>query len=113
MKFTKGFYFNKPSQADQNYESSSYIKDYEFLGIVRQYDDKEGYAVVEQRNKICIGDKVEIFGPYTDCFEQIIEIMYNDAGEQIQTAPHAQQIIKIKMDRKVEPNFIIRKRSGY
>lgn len=108
--FTKGFYFGKPSQNDQNYETSSYTKNYDFLGLVKSYDETTGFAVVEQRNKICIGDHVEIFGPYTDYFEQIIEVMYNEAGDLIEAAPHAQQIIKIKMDQKVDQNFMIRKK---
>lgn len=108
--FTKGFYFGKPSQNDQNYETSSYTKNYDFLGLVKSYDETTGFAVVEQRNKICIGDHVEIFGPYTDYFEQTIEVMYNEVGDTIEAAPHAQQIIKIKMDQKVDQNFMIRKK---
>lgn len=109
--FTTGFYFDKPTDEDQNYDSSSYVKDYVFLGIVRSYDEETGYATVEQRNKLVIGDEVEIFGPGEKFFKQKLEIMLNDEGEPIEAAPHAQQIIQIKTDKPVKENFMIRRKA--
>lgn len=109
--FTTGFYFDRPDDEDQNYDSSSYVKDYVFLGLVKSYDEASGLAVVEQRNKLVVGDKIEVFGPGTDFFEQVIEVMLDEDGEPIEAAPHAQQIIKIKMDKPVGANFMIRRRA--
>lgn len=109
--FTTGFYFSKPTDDDQNYDYSSYVKDYVFLGIVREYDEETGFATVEQRNKMVIGDEVEIFGPNADYFTQNLEEMYNDQGEAIEAAPHAQQIVKIKMDKPVGPHFMLRRKA--
>lgn len=109
--FTTGFYFDRPSDEDQNYDSSSYVKDYVFLGLVKDYDGKTGYATVEQRNKLVLGDTVEIFGPGAGYFEQKLEIMLDDEGNPIESAPHAQQIIKIKTDRPVSENFMIRRKA--
>lgn len=110
--FTTGFYYNRPTDESQNYGTSSYIKDYIFLGLVKSYDDETGLALVEQRNKIVIGDKVEIFGPGTEYFDQVITEMYDDkSGEAIDSAPHAQQLVRIKMGRPVKENFMIRKKA--
>ena len=38
--------------------------------MVKDYDPETGYAIVEQRNKMVIGDKIEVFGPGADFFEQ-------------------------------------------
>ena len=46
----------------------------------------------------------------TDFFEQEISEMYDEEGEAISSAPHPQQIIKIKMAKLVEPFFMLRKR---
>ncbi len=109
--FTTGFYFDKPTDEDQNYSSGSYVKDYVFLGIVREYDADTGMAIVEQRNKMVIGDEVEVFGPNTDFFSQKLEVMYDENGKSIEAAPHAQQIIRIKMDKPVGANFMLRKKN--
>ena len=57
-----------------------------------------------------IGDEIEIFGPNTDFFVQNLTEMYNEEGEPIESAPHPQQILKIKMEHPVEPNFMLRKK---
>jgi len=110
--FTTGFYFGKPSQADQNYLTSSYTREYAFLGLVRSYDEKTGIAVVEQRNKINISDEVEVFGPHTDFFTQKIDEMTDEDDQPIEHAPHAQQIVKIRMKQPVKEKYIIRRKSN-
>ncbi len=106
---TTGFYFGKPSGNEQLYTSSSYIRTYDFVGLVLDYDKDTGIARVEQRNRIFVGDEVEVFGPNKEHFNQVIEKMWDKDNNEIEVAPHAQQIIKIKMDKPVETWDIIRK----
>ena len=106
---TTGFYFDKPTNRDQNYQTSAYTRDYTFTGMVKSYDPETGYAIVEQRNKMVIGDEIEVFGPGTDFFVQKLAEMYNEEGEPIEAAPHPQQILKIKMNEPVKENFMLRK----
>ena len=77
--------------------------------MVKSYDPNTGYAIVEQRNKMVIGDEIEVFGPGTDFFVQQLTEMYNEEGEPIESAPHPQQILKIKMAEPVKENFMLRK----
>ncbi len=109
-EFTTGFYFNKPTGKDQNYLTSAYTRDYSFVGLVRSYDESTGYAIVEQRNKMSIGEEIEIFGPGTDFFTQKLTEMYDEEGNPVDSAPHPQQILKIKMEKPVGENFMLRKR---
>ena len=109
-EFTHGFYYNKPTDKDQNYLTSEYIRDYSFVGLVRETDSESGLTTVEQRNKFGIGDTVEIFGPYTPYYEEVITEMYNEEGEAIESAPHPQQILRIRFRRTPEEGFIIRKK---
>ncbi|MGP1569312.1 MAG: peptidase U32 family protein [Eubacteriales bacterium] len=109
-EFTTGFYYQKPSNEDQNYQTSAYTREYSFVGIVKSYDDSCGVAVIEQRNKMVVGDEIEIMGPYTDFFTQKITSMQDIDGNEIESAPHAQQIIKMKMQKPVKTGFILRKR---
>ena len=107
--FTTGFYFGKPDQNEQLYDTNSYIRGYDFVGLVLDYDEKNKIATVEQRNRIFVGDEIEIFGPNKEYFTQKIEKMWNDKDEEIDVAPHAQQKIKIKIDHPVEKMDILRK----
>ena len=43
-------------------------------------------------------------------FEQKIDEMYDEDWNSIESAPHPQQILKIKTDRPVRPDYILRKR---
>lgn len=107
--FTTGFYYSKADESAQNYESNAYIKDYVFLGIVRDYDNNSKTATIEQRNKMIEGDRIEVFGPGRDFFAQDITEMYDEEDQKIKAAPHAQQIVKMKMLQDVAPGFILRK----
>lgn len=109
-QFTTGFYYNKPTNKDQNYQTSAYTRDYLFVGLVKSYDEKTGMAVVEQRNKMDLGDEIEVFGPYTGCFTQKIEVLLDEEDRPIESAPHPQQIVKIKMAQPVAEKFMFRKR---
>lgn len=110
-EFTTGFYFDKPTNKDQNYQTSAYTRDYSFVGVVREYDEDTGYAVIEQRNKMSVGEEIEVFGPDIEFFAMNITEMYDEtSGEPIESAPHPQQIIRMKMARPVKPNYILRKK---
>ena len=111
-EFTHGFYYNKPTDKDQNYLTSDYTRDYSFVGLVRETDPETGLTTVEQRNKFSVGEVIEIFGPRTPYYEEMIEEMYNEEGEPVQCAPHPQQVLKIRFRRAPGENFIMRKRKN-
>ncbi len=60
--FTTGFYFGKPTDESQVYTTSSYIRGYDFVGMVLDYDENTKIATIEQRNRMFVGDEIEIFG---------------------------------------------------
>lgn len=111
-EFTTGFYYNKPTDEDQNYQTSAYTRDYSFIGMVKEYEPETCMAVVEQRNKMSVGEEIEVFGPGRDFFSQKLEVLLDEEGQPIESAPHPQQIVKIKMKEPVEKNFILRKRKS-
>ena len=74
------------------------------------YDKETKIATIEQRNRIFVGDEVEIFGP-RDGFETFkIEKMYDENDEEIDVAPRAKQIIKMPLPFEVKPWDIMRKK---
>ncbi|NLJ98505.1 MAG: U32 family peptidase [Tissierellia bacterium] len=107
--FTTGFYFGKPTEDDQVYTSSSYIRGYDYIGLVLDYDHDSKIATIEQRNRMFVGDKIEVFGPNKEHFTQIIDKMWDEEGDEIEVAPHPQQVIKMKMDNEVKAWDMMRK----
>ncbi len=110
-EFTTGFYFHQPTNKDQNYQTSAYTREYSFVGLIKEYDEETGFALVEQRNKMTLGEEIEIFGPDIDFFTQnITEMLDAQTGENLESAPHPQQLLKMKMDHPVKPHYILRKK---
>lgn len=109
-QFTTGFYFDRPTNKDQDYQTSAYTREYSFVGLVKDYNPQTEMALVEQRNKMSIGEEIEIFGPNSQGFTQILEIMLNENGDPVESAPHPQQLLQIKMAYPVASGFMLRKR---
>ncbi len=107
--FTTGFYYGKPNQNEQIYTTSSYIRNYDFIGMVLEYDKKSGFATIEQRNKFVVGEKIEFLRAKGENFEMVVEEMFDEEGNAISEAPHPQQIIKLKVGKDVEAFDMMRK----
>lgn len=108
--FSYGFYFGNPYRGGQTYTSSSYIRPYDVVGIIRSYDAESKIATVEQRNKFSEGDVLECFGPRGRHFELIAKDLRDEENNKIDSAPHPQQIVKLHMTEHAEPYFILRKK---
>lgn len=108
-EFTTGFYFDRPTREDHIYDRSSYVREYAFVGLVLDYDAQTGIATVEQRNRMFVGDRVEVVGPGRDFFNQEIKWMKDEEGNMIDVAPHPQQIVRMPMDKPVKPFDMLRK----
>lgn len=107
-EYTTGFYFEKPGGEEQIYHTSSYVREYDFVGIVLEYDKATGIAKVEQRNRMFTGDEIEVMRPKGSYFKQKILSMKNEKGENIDTAPHPQMIVYMPIEQEVEKYTIIR-----
>lgn len=109
--FTTGFYYGKPDSNEQIYTTSAYIRNYDFIGMVKAYDAESGFAVIEQRNKFNVGDTVEFISPNAGLVKQTVAEMYTMEGEKVESAPHPQQLLKLKVDSPVKPFDMMRKRA--
>ena len=108
--YTTGFYIGKPDENSQVYTSSSYIRDYDLVGIVQSYDAETGIATVSQRNRFFKGDEVEIIQPMKPFFTQTIDSMTDENGNEIDVANHAEQIVHFKTVQPVCEGAMIRKK---
>ena len=91
-QFTTGFYFGKPDENTQIYDNNTYVNEYIYLGIIEEVRE-DGLARIEQRNKFCVGDAIEIMKPNGDNVPVTVKAMYTDLGEKVDSAPHPKQIL--------------------
>ena len=108
--YTTGFYFGKPDENAQVYTSSSYIRDYDLIGMVLSYDADTGEAVVSQRNRFFKGDEIEIIQPMKPFFTQTVDKITDENGTEIEVANHAEQIVRIKTVKPVCEGAMLRKK---
>lgn len=106
--FTTGFYYGKPGADEQIYTSSSYIRNYDFIGMVKEYNEIEKTALIEQRNKFVRGCNAEVLRQNGKNFMQKIEFIKDENGNEINEAPHAQQLVTIKVNKSVKPFDMLR-----
>lgn len=108
--YTTGFLFGRPEDNAVNNASAGYIKPYDFVGVVRDFDSASGVATIEQRNKISVGDTIQFFGTDYREHDFTIAAMQDENGAPIDSAPHAQQIVKMQLPFSVQPMDLIRKK---
>lgn len=107
--YTTGFLFGKPTAQDQIYGNSSYRRTYDFIGLVREYNPVTRLAVVEQRGHFARGEEIEVVGPRTALFTQLLTELYDLDGQAIEAAPHPQQLVQIRVDQPVEAFDLLRR----
>lgn len=105
--FTHGFYNGKPDESSQNYSSSSYIRNYDFLGVV--HGKKDHLTQVEVRNRIFVGDEVEIIGPNVKTVYTKVAQMFNEDMEPMDVAPRPKELVWMDLGGVFEKDFILRK----
>ena len=109
-KFTTGFLLGKPDEKDQNYASSGYERDYEFIGVVEEVNDAADTMTVSQRNKFGRGDNIEAMMPKGDIVSFVVNEMQNEAGEPVETAPHPKERVTIPRVSGIEKGAFLRRK---
>jgi len=99
--YTTGFFLSdgKPTEI---HDTSKPSRSSNFLGIVRAFDASTMMATIEQRGKFEVGERVEFFQPQGETFSQTITSMRDADGQEILSAPHAQQVVKMPVIKPVE-----------
>ena len=103
--YTTGFYFGEPGQY---YHDATYFTDADVAAVVEACD-KDGNAVLYQRNKFYCGDELELLTPGAEPVKFTAEHMYNSDGEEIDDTRHAMMEIHMKLPEYAERYSIVRK----
>ena len=107
-QFTTGFFFGKPGDESQIYDSNTYLRDYTYLGMAGEVRD--GMVRIEQRNKFSVGEEIEIMKPDGRNLEVTVERIVNEEGVEQESAPHPKQVLYVKLTGDAEPYDILRRK---
>ncbi len=107
-QYTTGFFFGKPDENTQIYDSNTYIKEYTYLGIVGE--ERNGRYRIEQRNKFSVGEVVEVMKPGGENITAAVKSIEAEDGTVQESAPHPKQVIYIDLGIKLDKYDILRRK---
>lgn len=108
-EFTTGFFYGRPDESAQIYDNNTYRKGYTYLGIVGSVTP-EGLIRTEQRNKFSVGEKIEIMKPDGSNPETTVEAIWDEEGSPMESAPHPQQKLAVKLSERADVYDILRRK---
>ena len=115
-QFTTGFFYGKPGNNAQIYDSNTYIRNYIYLGIASETGAdcgrgacSEGYPLcLEQRNKFCVGDEIEIMKPDGSNLPAKVLRILGPEGNEMESAPHPKQRLTVYLSARASDGDILR-----
>lgn len=102
------FYKTFPDKDGSYYIGRNEVSNQDYLGLVMEYDDRNNMVILSERNYFKKGDEVQFFGPGIETFDFVIDEMYDEDDKLIDVANHPEQIVKIRIDKKLYKNNIMR-----
>ncbi|MCZ8519017.1 MULTISPECIES: peptidase U32 family protein [Paenibacillus] len=107
-----GFFFDSPGHEDHIFEPEEKAAPYDFVGVVMEYDEATGMALIQQRNHFKPGQEVEFFGPKGTFFKMTVPEIHSEEGQPLDAARHPLQLIRMKVEAPVKPLDMMRKKFG-
>ena len=92
--FTRGFYYGKPSEEDQIYDSNTYVQNAVYIGRIEKVND-DGSVEFSQKNKFSVGDKLEIMNYDGGNIGVTVKDIKDEYGKSQESAPHPKQKLRV------------------
>lgn len=107
-QFTTGFFYGRPDENTQIYDSNTYVKEYTYLGIVGPQNEAGLYRI-EQRNKFSVGETIEVMKPDGSNIEVTVKRIVDEDGNDMPSAPHPKQVLYIDLGMELDAFDILRR----
>lgn len=108
-QYTTGFFFGKPNEHTQIYDTNTYIKEYTYLGLVDGKNSK-GLYHIEQRNKFSVGEEIEVMRTNGENFTVTVKQIIDEKGVAMESAPHPKQQLYIDVGMELNDYDILRRK---
>ena len=108
-QYTTGFFFGKPNENTQIYDTNTYVKEYTYLGIVGAKNEQGMYSI-EQRNKFSVGEQIEVMKPDGSNLTVTVKRITDENGTDMESAPHPKQKLFIDLGVELDEFDILRRK---
>ena len=122
-QYTTGFFYGKPDNTTQIYDSNTYNKEYTYLGLIKGVKKKSELVSecldvdkdihlyeIEQRNKFVLGEEIEIMKPDGQNVIVTVKEIYDADGKMLESAPHPKQQLFINLGTEMDEFDILRRK---
>ena len=106
--YATGYYFSDSHLDANTSETTGYIKDKAYLGMAVSYDSESGEGLFTQRNKMCVGDDIELLTPGKVGVGFKVTELYDENRNPIEATSHPYMNFYMKMPFEIKPGDIIR-----
>ncbi len=106
--YASGYYYSDSHTDANTTPTNGYIKDKAYLAVVVGYDEEKGLALMSQRNKMTLGEAVELLTPGSVGKQIEISELYDENFEPIGATPHPYMSFYMKADTELKPGDILR-----
>ena len=103
-QYHTGFYFGRGNS--QVYENSTYVRDYDIVGIVRE-DLGGGRFRIDQKNRIYPGDILKVLRPEGEIFEAVLQDLEDEEGNPIEVANKAAMVFTASTENELRRQDIL------
>ena len=104
-EYSQGFYLGK--EPGQNTSDGGYIRRYDFVATCAESSGSR--AQIIQRNRFFKGDTLDVLPPGGIPFDAVIEELYDENGEAVESAPHPMQKLTAVTSRNIPAGSMLRK----
>ena len=108
-QFTTGFFYGKPTEETQIYDNNTYEKGYTYLGIVGPRNEAGMYRI-EQRNKVSVGEEIEVMKPNGDNVVVTVKALTDEEGQAMESCPHPKQVFYVDLGIELDEYDILRRK---
>jgi putative protease len=104
-----GFLQGIPNEQVQLYREHDETVTQEYVAYVLDYDESEGLATVQVKNKFYPSMALEVFGPRIKSTPIVMEKVFDEEGNELEVCNKPMQIVKVLWKGPIEKDAMVRR----
>jgi len=107
--FDTGFYFSRPAAEAKIFLQDTQVREAAVIGVAEAYLPDSGLLLVQQRNKVSLGETIEIVQPKGRHLELQVQALLDLERRPITSTPHPKMYYYLPVAEPVRPGSFIRR----
>ncbi len=107
--FDTGFYFSEVGKAAKLSTRQLEVRQADVVGQVKAWRQEQGLALLEQKNRIQLGDELELVQPQGAVLPIVVKEIYDLDLQPLEATPHAQMLYYLPLAQAVRVGSYLRR----